>query len=202
MHHSWLFTCTSLSLKPYSGHIFHDANLILCLFNRDFSVRKVRAPPSERGFPEAARKKTLRRFRRKQRRLPGSVGLWPLYLDWVTLPCCRAPRATAWYGGSSASPPTRPCRGLSGRGCSCPGWCAANGEVMKIKSHTFFVHLLSEWRVMRPTKEDWWNTKVHKKRRTNLNCPCSKFLLITAAYAMLQGHWDEKKMYFFSPPIY
>lgn len=43
------------------------------------------------------------------------------YPHWLLTPCCRAPRATAWYGGNSASPPTMLCRGLSGRGCSCPG---------------------------------------------------------------------------------
>lgn len=56
------------------------------------------------------------------------------YLQWVRTPVCHAPHATAWCGGSSASPPTMPYRGLSGRECSYPGWYAANGEGMKTRS--------------------------------------------------------------------
>lgn len=156
----------SLSLKPYSWHIVHYANLILCLFNHDFQCEKLERRrfrivkwdglprSSQENNPSEVQKKTEEAFRQR-------------YLDWVMFPCCRAPRATAWYGGNSASPPTRLCRGLSGRECSCPGWYAANGEVMKIKSHTFFVNLLSELRVRPRTKEDSSITKVHKKRWTN-----------------------------------
>ncbi len=56
------------------------------------------------------------------------------YLEWVWPPVCHAPHATAWCGGSSPSPPTMPCRGLLGRECSCPGWCAASTEEMKTRS--------------------------------------------------------------------
>lgn len=66
------------------------------------------------------------------------------YLHWARTPVCHAPRASAWCGGSSASPPTMPCTGLSGRGCSCPGWYAANGEVMKTRSLMFLFSAVYE----------------------------------------------------------
>lgn len=60
-------------------------------------------------------------FRWKHRTLHATLCRGAVYLDRVASPCRHAPRATAWYGGSSASPPTMLCRGRSGRGCSCPG---------------------------------------------------------------------------------
>lgn len=62
------------------------------------------------------------------------------YLHQVRTPVCRAPHATAWCDGSSASPPTMPCKGQSGRECSCPGLYAAQRKVMnRVKSQQFVV---------------------------------------------------------------
>lgn len=126
-----------------------------------------------------------------------------IYLDRVTIPCCRAPRATAWYGGSSASPPTMLCRGLSGRGCNCPGWYAANGEGMKMKTPAFF-STVPETHVKGRTEggvtlKDSWITKVHKKSRTKINLPRCRILVIKAS---LREHSRTPALKIFCfPPI-
>lgn len=73
-------------------------------------------------------------YRKKCCRIVG----FPSYLNWLRILVCHAPRATAWCDGSSASPPTMPCIGLSGKGCSCPGWYAVEWEVMKTRLVIFF----------------------------------------------------------------
>lgn len=141
-------------------------------------------------------------FRLKHRTVHVTLCPRAIYLDRVTIPCCRAPRATAWCGGNSASPPTMLCRGPSGRGCNCPGWCAADGEGMKMKTPAFF-STVPESHVKRRaegegTLTDSWITKVHKKSLTKINHPCCRILVIKASLRNL-SRTPALKIFCFSP---
>lgn len=70
----------SLSLKPYSWHIVHYANHILCLFNHDFQWEKLerrrfRIVKRDR-LPRSSEENKPSEVSEENRRLSGSVGLW------------------------------------------------------------------------------------------------------------------------------